>query len=364
MRPGPKKSILKRIEILGRKGLMRLFGLMQPKRTFSELPPDAPRRKILLMRQDKLGDMAVTLPYFRALKKVLPDSEIAILASRRNKILLKYEPGFRQIIYDKRPHKFLLSLWQVFRFHPDVVVDLQLKESATSTIYVLASRAKWRIRAVRPVKLPFNVWVPIGDDWHIRREMETLIGTVAPLDVNSVPQEIKLSEREQAFAIKFFSTLQVPKNRLVGLNISAGKPERTLSVPEYSSICYGLLRRGFVPVILYAPQDKSRARQIVSYPHTRGAVLAPETPDVLCAIALVRELFALITPDTSMVHFASAMGVPVLALYTANDWNCNRWLPWGVPYRFCQSKDHDTMEGISIDEVLAKFDELVAEISR
>ncbi len=188
IRRKPKKTILKRIEIAGRKLLMRLFALGYPRRVYDSLPPDAPRKKILLMRQDKLGDMAVTLPYFRALKKALPDSEIAILASRQNKILLKYEPDFRQIIYDKRPHKFLLSLWQVFRFHPDVVVDLQLKESATSTIYVLASRAKWRIRAVRPVKLPFNVWVPIGDDWHIRREMETLIGTVAPLNVDSVPQ--------------------------------------------------------------------------------------------------------------------------------------------------------------------------------
>ncbi len=156
----------------------------------------------------------------------------------------------------------------------------------------------------------------------------------------------------------------MPKDKLVGLNISAGKPERTLSVEENARICAGVLKRGFMPVLMYAPPDFARARQISAHPLAKGAILAPKTPDVLYAIALIRELFVLITPDTSMVHFASAMGVPVLALYTANDWNCNRWLPWGVPYRFCQSKDHDTMDGIDIGEVLAKFDELVAEISR
>ena len=353
--PKPKKTIFKRIEIFGRKILMRFFALLQPKNIYDHLPSDAPKGKILLMRQDKLGDMAVTIPFFRALKRALPESDIKILASRKNEILLKYD-DFDSVIYDKNPIKFLLSLWQVFRFHPDIVVDLQLKESATSTIYVIASRAKWRIRAVRPVKLPFNVWISIGDDWHIRQEMATLIGSIAHLDVENISQGIRIGDVERAFAIKFFSSISVGKDRRVGVNISAGKPERMLTFAENLKLCNGIIERGYTPIILYSPQDEMLAKRLIRI--VKRAILSPKTPDVLYAISLLENLRMLITPDTSMIHFASSMKIPVLALYTANDWNCNRWLPWGVLYRFVQSADHDTMEGIDIDEVLEKFDEL------
>ncbi len=341
---------------------MKFFALLQPNTTFDYLPDDAKRDKILLMRQDKLGDMAVTLPYFRALKRALPKSSITILASKQNAILIKYEQSFGKIIYDKNPLKFIKSLWQVFRFHPDVVVDLQLKESATSTIYVLVSRARWRIRAQRNIKLPYNIYVDIGGDWHISEEMQKLLGTVAPLDIDSVPGEVVISEAETAFAIKYFSSGVIPdmKSRRVGLNISAGKPERMLTTNEYIEICRGIIQRGFKPIILYSPGDNGVARQISHI--VKGAIIGPETATVLEVISLLPKLHILITPDTAMVHFASAMKVPVLALYTANDWNCNRWLPKSVPYRFCQSADYDTMEGIDIQQVLNKFDELVGEI--
>ncbi|MCD6594822.1 glycosyltransferase family 9 protein [bacterium] len=356
-----KKTVFKRIEIGGRKLLMRFFALLQPKKIYDHLPDDARKDKILLMRQDKLGDMAVTIPFFRALKQALPDSDIKILASRKNEILLKYDE-FDRIIYDKHPLKFLHSLYKIFRFHPDIILDLQLKESATSTIYVIASRAKWRIRAVRPVKLPFDVYIKIGDDWHIREEMATLLGAVASQDIDNVSQAIKISEIERAFAIKFFSSVSVHRDKRIGLNISAGKPERMLNFAEYLKLCNGVIERGYTPIILYSPQDEMLAKRLVQI--VKRAVLAPKTQNVLFAISLLENLRMLITPDTSMIHFASAMKIPVLAMFTANDWNCNRWLPWKVPYRFVHSRDHDTMDGIDIDEVIAKFDELNAEIDK
>lgn len=359
-----KKSsdpLLKRIEITGRKVLMSFFSVLQPRKIYDSLPSEYHPRRILLMRQDKVGDMVVTLPFFRALKRAVPQAEIVILASRVNREILKYDRQFKKIIYDKRPWKFLWSLWKVFLLHPDVVIDLQLKESATSTLYVLASRAKWRIRAERPMKLPFNVYVRIGDDWHIRQEMAVLFGSIAKIQPESVSQDVSLSEREEAFAIKFFSKISVPQKRCVGLNISAGKPIRVLKLQENVAICKHLRKRGMTPILLYSPQDEPVARNIARL--ARGAVLSPKTPDILHAAALLNHTAMLISPDTSIIHIASALGIPTVGLYTANDWNCNRWLPWGVPYRYVQSKQRESMEGINLSEVFEKIDSLLKEIT-
>jgi len=358
----PKKTILKHIEISGRKLLMKFFALLQPRNTFDSLPDNYRPGKVLFMRQDKLGDMAVTLPFFRAIQTALPDTEIVVLSSNINDILLKYEKDFKKIIYRKHPLYFLKSLWQVFALHPDIILDLQLKESATSTIYVLASRAKWRIRPQRNIKLPFNIYIDIGDDWHIQHEMAKLFGVIAPIDVENERTDVRISADEEAFAIKFFSKISEPKHKLVGLNISAGKPERELTIEENANIAKGLIERGFKPIIIYSPADEAKAKKLAII--VKGINIAPKTPTVLHVIALLPYFHAIITPDTSVVHLASGIRVPMVALYNAFFWNMNRWLPRGVPYRGVVSKDHQSIAGIEVEDILAKFDELILELEQ
>ncbi|MCD6123804.1 glycosyltransferase family 9 protein [bacterium] len=356
-----RKTITKRAEIAGRKLLIKIYGLFQPKQVFSSIPSCYKPRRILFLRHDRIGDMAVTIPFFRAIKRKLPDADIGILVSLRNKILLRYEPDYHLITYRKRPDLFFRSLWEVFRWHPDVVVDLQLKESVTSTTFAIASRAKWRVRIKRDVKLPFNVYVDVGEFWHIQDEMRALFSAIAPIDIDEVPKSIMLSERERKFAEDFFSKVSAPKEKLIGLNISAGFAVRMLSAEDNKRIASHILRRGFVPVILYEPRDAKIAREICDA--VRGAYLGPLCPDILHAAAIIEKLNLIVTPDTSVVHIASGFGVPTLALYTANEWNRRRWLPWGVKYRWVASTDYDSLAGINIDDILTKFDELIIELN-
>jgi heptosyltransferase III len=354
-------SFLKKIEIFGReKIIMKIFASMQPSVVHDSLPAGYTPKSVLLMRQDKLGDMVVTLQYIRALKKALPNCKFTVLASDKNEAIIKYETGFDKIIYSKKPVVFLKSLLKVYRAKPETIVDLQFKESATSTIYVVASRALWRIRAKRPVKLPYNVIVDISEDWHIQKEMEGLFETVAPLDYSAFDSKIKLSEREEAFAMRFFDTLSTLKNRRIGVNISAGKKIRMLTDDQNIEICKHLRKKNLTPIVLYGPPEEDTAKKIVSA--VNGAILSPKTKDILESCALVKNLAVLITPDTSQVHIASAYGIPTFAMFTANEHNCKRWLPWGVPYRYAQSKAWDSMEGIDMSEILTKLDELIKEL--
>ena len=349
--------LLKRLEIAGRKLLMRFFSLWQPKKVYSSIPPEFRIRKILMMRQDKVGDMVITLPFFRALKRSLPEAKIKVLASSLNRSILKHSNEFDLMIYDKRPWKFLLSLWQVFKFHPDVIVDLQYKESATSTLYVAVSFAKWRVRTLQPVKLPYNVCIEVAEETHMREQMKLLFNAVVPISMDNISADFPLSEKEEGFAINFFSNISALKIKRIGMNISAGKPTRMLSNEEYITICRHLREKGYTTILFYAPKYDKVAKEIsLAVP---GTIVGPVTPDILHVAALMKHVSLMITPDTSVVHIASAFGVPMLALYTANTTNCRQWLPWGVPYRIVQAKDRETMRGIEISEILQKLDELI-----
>ena len=52
---------------------------------------------ILVLRYDRIGDMVVTTPLFRALKKGFPDAEFCVLASQTNAAVIRNNPYIDQI---------------------------------------------------------------------------------------------------------------------------------------------------------------------------------------------------------------------------------------------------------------------------
>ncbi|RKZ32272.1 hypothetical protein DRQ33_06190 [bacterium] len=64
-----------------------------------------------------------------------------------------------------------------------------------------------------------------------------------------------------------------------------------------------------------------------------------------------------------MVHIASLLGIPTIGIYTADNWNKNRWLPHGVPHRTVQSNDRESLVGVRMKNMFAEIDALWKEIT-
>ncbi|RPJ05337.1 MAG: hypothetical protein EHM37_21835, partial [Deltaproteobacteria bacterium] len=82
--------------------------------------------RILFIRTDRIGDMVLSTPAFRALKKAFPRSHLTVLASRVNLPLLANNPHVDRVIiypFGKNP----LSKWRLARALKkeafDIVID-------------------------------------------------------------------------------------------------------------------------------------------------------------------------------------------------------------------------------------------------
>jgi heptosyltransferase III len=88
-------------------------------------------------------------------------------------------------------------------------------------------------------------------------------------------------------------------------------------------------------------------------------VFVPQNPDILEVAAILERMQMLISPDTAMVHLASALKVPVVGLY----YNIEKevlWRPFGVPYRTIVAPS-GKIEDIVVEDVLRQTNSLLKE---
>jgi len=358
-----RPAFLRRLERTGRRVLRRCISpdptILPPKC----VPSGVKLNRILLMRWDAIGDMVVSLPLFRRLRELHPGTEIGIVASRRNAGLLRYEEGFRVLLWDRNPGLFLRSLAAARRFAPDAVVDTRMHyDSTTSYIYGMVSGAPWTVSATnRDQRLPFSVRVPVAQQGRHIVELisEVLSALGADLRLEDLDRRLRFSGREREFADGFWRSAGLSlRDRAVVLNLSARDPRKSWGGENSVKLLRMLGSRGYPTVVISAPADR---QELVDIAEAGGALAAPESPDVLSAAALLEGGRLLVTPDTAMVHVAAAHQLPVVGLYAQGEPHMPLWYPWQVPMRTVVTSDPTGVKSISVGDVMNSVCELLAE---
>jgi heptosyltransferase II len=110
-------------------------------------------KKILLIRNDHIGDMAFCTSVFREIKKVYPSAKITVLADKNNRVLIEKDPHVGQIIvgdrfWSQRTLKsffnYLKTLKQIKNEKFDIGIDLR-RSRMNIFFYLYLPKVKARI---------------------------------------------------------------------------------------------------------------------------------------------------------------------------------------------------------------------------
>lgn len=71
--------------------------------------------KILIIRNDHIGDLVYATPIFRELKRAMPDCEITVIASPLNRAIIDKNPYIDKIIELEIPAYSFKSIWKYFK---------------------------------------------------------------------------------------------------------------------------------------------------------------------------------------------------------------------------------------------------------
>jgi ADP-heptose:LPS heptosyltransferase len=132
--------------------------------------------------------------------------------------------------------------------------------------------------------------------------------------------------------------------------------EQALLIGEYLSS-----NTSFQTLLLHAPKDSIMLKTKQLLVEKTRCLPFPEqgTAFLLEIAAIIKGAAAVITPDTSIVHFASAAQTPIIGFYTSMQ-DVHEWLPYKVKHRIVMSENRKPTSEIPIRDMMKALQEFIS----
>lgn len=266
-------------------------------------PPS--QKKILIIRFSSIGDIVLTTPVIRCLKKRLPETEIHFLIKQEFSHLLDENP------YINRVHLFRGNLKETIRMLRsekfDFVVDLQRNYRSF--------RIKNALHAPHKTfpKLNFKKWIRVNlklnllPDIHI---VDRYFKAVTPLNVTNDLQGLDFIIPEN----KTFDIDDLPavfEDGYVAISIGAKHFTKRISPQKVVEIGRGLYK----PVLLLGGRDVADVGDEIEEQLGERAYNGCGKFSLQETASLIKESDGLITGDTGLMHIAAALHKPIAAVW-------------------------------------------------
>ncbi len=316
-------------------------------------------KKVLFIRPEKLGDMIISLPVFYNLKHRYPHLELYTISSPRNIAVVRDNANImHNFLYIKKPLRDIGMLREVRRLKIDAVVDMVCDDSVTALFLTqYSSRSAWRIGVGKKRHrryYDFNYEYRTEDGAHVIDNTLKLL-TAFGIDTERAEKYVPptISESSHQTADRFVASLNGnAPGGIIGINISAGRPTRVWPEKKTIALIHRLLDTYPACRIVISADPKERDRAVALAGHFASRVdPLPPGLGLLDVAAIIGRMKMLVTPDTSLVHIARAMRVPVVGLYTRFQKNFRLWRPYGQTVGAVISHNDYNIFDIEVEDV-------------
>ncbi len=324
----------------------------------------APR--ILLIRPDRLGDAIISTPVIRLLRERFPNASLSMLLGRKNASAAAILPDLDDaIVLPDSLGRIIGTIRRLRRNRYDLAINLLAKDSASGSLLTALAGASFTIGFAGASASIYTAIIekPAGHS-HIVRETSLLLGPLAVEPIGEHPgrdaERLRivlpepLKARARALLEKSLGDMPRP---IVVLNISGSGPEKFLGIERYIEVGQRIIRAGLTPVFAASPADRHALGEIAG---RCGALMLPITQSFAEFAALLECADMIVTPDTSIVHIAAALGKPTVALVPAATTGTG-WGPWGVPCALLSG--HGSVADIAADAVAHSIISLASNIA-
>jgi ADP-heptose:LPS heptosyltransferase len=293
---------------------------------------EAPR--LLFIRAERIGDVLVSVPVLRAVRRRYPGARIDLLVSQANyPVRFAVSPWVDRVWrYQKRLAPTVGLVRQLRAAGYDLAVDLSHDRSVTCRLAARWSGAP-RILGLLYGEPGFLTHaVPALDPRrvHIVRRLAELL---LPFGVNPETEDLRLEYR-LTDADRELARARIPpltRAYRLGVNISARGPEKQWGWENFATAIQNLrqLDPRFDIMVFGSPEDRVQVEAIAA---ASGAAAVPPLPSFHEFAAVINACDLLLTPDTCTVHLAAAWRIPLVGLFH-DDPAMLPWTPYQTPHR-------------------------------
>ncbi len=334
-------------------------------------------QSMLFIRNDAIGDMVLTTPVWRAVKQQFPHIRIGVAGSFRNLPLLEHDPNVDRI-FDASEGDWK-AMWnakkQIAKEKWDLVMPM---------VYYRQTRQAVVARFLAPHSISSTL-VPFGEDVEKRRKLFSLV-VESPYRSN----EIEMIEQMRVHLMGVL-TMQIAhedwkpalypnpdavrrvndrikdllesdtSSQYFHINLEAKTAFKEYGMNASLELSRKLIEE-FPEVSILWTSSPQAAQEIEAFLKEQRvpSVHYFKTGSLHELLALVKGAALVVTPDTSIVHIASAFNRPVVALYPVR----HEWPPYKTPNRLLIAEREQPVSSIPVGTVLEACLELLAEHRR
>ncbi len=380
-----------RFLLTGRRGNGRLTDVRQAAR-------------MLVIRLDEIGDVTLTSPLLRELRRSAPAARISLLVKPGVKNLVEPCPYVDEVLtFDGASHgagEAARKLRRLFRFAAEELqprrFDLVLlprwdADLTGATLLAYLSGAPWRIgysSDVDPVKARVNagydrLLTTVVRGEPLRHEAQRPLDLLRELGGIAEDERLELwrTPEDDAFADRFLAEANLTsEERLVVFNTGAGSYNRRWPIDHFAELAQWLCAHHKVRIVVTGGPDDVPAAESI-------AAAAPGQALILAGRATLRQTEAVLTrchlyvgTNSGPMHLAVAAGLPTIEISchprsgSPTFWYApERFGPWLVSQRVlqpeqgcddcregCLAQTAHCILGVGVEQVAQAIDELLA----
>ncbi len=276
-------------------------------------------KRILIIQTAFIGDVILSTPLVKFLRKTLPNSFISFLLIPETKNVLENNPHLNEVlVYDKRKKRGIGSFLQIRtkirerRFDLAVIPHRSLRSALLAYLSGIPERIGFDKSAgsflfTHKVVYPLNV-----------HEVDRNLALLSDFSyhLTDTTPELFPSSGDFSCARKLlFDSGIREEDKIVGVAPgSVWATKRWLPV-RFAEVSQLLMEKAGVKVVFLGSEDDRRLCQgIADMMKDKPAILAGKT-DILQSAAIISFCEVILSNDSAPVHIASAMRRPVVAIF-------------------------------------------------
>lgn len=343
---------MKKLEIIFRRLLLNLLLLIKKKPDKTGPASLNSNSRILFIRLNRIGDALVSTPLLYEVKKNL-NCHVSILASRHNYFIFN-NPSLADevIVFDKKVKSISSLVSFINEKKYDAIIDLHDDISTTVSYIIAFARCRNKIGLSKGNDNLYSLCIekPDPSKHHV---VERIMKFTEALNIDSDLRKVNIIynplQDSMHIAEEFIKKHFKENNFLVGINISAGSDARFWGIARFKELINSISEYGINIVLLCLERDLKSAWEIAG--REIPIFYRPRFDEFA---AMVKKLDLLFTPDTSIVHLASAFRIPMFGLYVKYNTNDLIWHPYGSPFEAIITGEPN-LENVSFEIVNEKF---------
>ena len=273
-------------------------------------------KSILFLRYDgKIGDMIVNSLMFREIKKVYPNIKIGVVARGAAIDIIKDNPNVDKIYEYHKDRKKIKDLALMIKEEKyDLLIDFSEMLRVNQMMLINLCRARFNIGLDRKEWKLFDLSIESGKDFkwteHItNRYLAYLVRLGLKRENIDISYDIYLKEEKKYK--DFFNKIKESKKLI--LNPYGASKHKSFSVETLEKIINYLQDKDIAIILVYFG-DKYKELEFLEKKYS-NVYIPKNIASILDTTLLISASNYVVSPDTSIVHIASALNKKILTVY-------------------------------------------------